>query len=267
MNGAKKKQYPMAKRFTSTKVWDEDWFLEMPNEYKLFWYYMLSACDHAGLFKVNLRSFCGLNEVKISADKALSYFNVGKQRIRKVSNSIWYIEDFFVFQYGSTFNVNNPLHRGIKTLYDKIDLKLTSIRGLKVVYDTLKEKEIDKVIEDIEIKEGGVGETIKNKKDFPLAEDFNGLPEMRVGQAIEYLKHTKQVEVTSEGINAVWQLFKSKHLTGKKYYNGEDGVYSHFLQSLKYEKFDNHGTHKSTPSDNSGKLGTSEARVKGLENW
>ena len=43
----------MAKRFTSTEIWNEDWFLDMPAEYKLFWYYMLCECDHAGLFKVN----------------------------------------------------------------------------------------------------------------------------------------------------------------------------------------------------------------------
>ena len=26
----------MAKRFSATEIWDEDWFLDMPNEYKLF---------------------------------------------------------------------------------------------------------------------------------------------------------------------------------------------------------------------------------------
>jgi hypothetical protein len=135
----------MAKRFTSTEIWSEDWFLEMPNEYKLFWYYMLSHCDHAGLFKVNVRSFSGLLEVKVSSDTALKYFNTGKERIRVVSDSIWLIEDFFVFQYGTTFNPNNKLHESIENLYNRQNIKMTSVRGLKDLKDRVKDK--DKVKE------------------------------------------------------------------------------------------------------------------------
>jgi hypothetical protein len=136
----------MAKRFTSTEIWSEDWFLEMPIEYKLFWYYMLSECDHAGLFKVNLRSFCGLNEVKISSDDALKYFNSGKDRVRVVNKSVWLIEDFFVFQYGTTINLNNRLHESIEKLYTKLDLKLSSIRGVLDLIYGVKDKDKDKVI-------------------------------------------------------------------------------------------------------------------------
>ncbi len=136
----------MAKRFTSTEIWSEDWFLEMPAEYKLFWYYMLSECDYAGLFKVNLRSFCGLNGVDISSEKALVYFNSGKDRITVVNPSVWYIEDFFVFQYGTTVNLNNRLHIGIEKLFNKFDLKMTSIRGVKEHFDSVKDKDKDVLV-------------------------------------------------------------------------------------------------------------------------
>lgn len=134
----------MAKRFTATEIWGEDWFLSMPIEYKLFWYYMLSNCDHAGLFKVNLRSFCSLNEVKLTPKKALDYFNSGKLRIKPISDSLWFIEDFFVYQYGETFNNNNRVHFSIKKLYEKYDIKLTSIRGLKVLKEGVKDKDKEK---------------------------------------------------------------------------------------------------------------------------
>lgn len=136
----------MAKRFTATEIWGEDWFLEMPSEYKLFWYYMLSTCDHGGLFKVNLRSFRGLVGVEISSETALEHFNNSKQRIRVVNNSVWLIEDFFVFQYGTTFNPNNKMHESIEKLYLKLDLKMTSIRGLKDLKDRVKDKDKDKEI-------------------------------------------------------------------------------------------------------------------------
>ncbi len=139
----------MAKRFTATEIWNEDWFLDMPTEYKLFWYYMLSNCDHAGLFKLNLRSFCGLNEVKLTSTIALNYFNAGKQRIRVISESIWFIEDFFVYQYGTTFNWNNRVHESIGELYKRQKIELTSIRGLLDLKDRVKDKDKDKDINSI----------------------------------------------------------------------------------------------------------------------
>jgi hypothetical protein len=134
----------MAKRFTDTEIWSEDWFLEMPSEYKLFWYYMLSECDHAGFFKINLRTFCSLNEVSVTSETALLHFNKGKDRIRQISSSIWLIEDFFVFQYGRIFNINNPLHKGISKQFEKFEVKLTSIRGVADFILEVKEKVKDK---------------------------------------------------------------------------------------------------------------------------
>lgn len=133
----------MAKRFTDTEIWSEDWFLDMPMEYKLFWYYMLANCNHAGIFKVNLRSFCGLNEVKLTSTRALELFNAGKQRIRVINDSIWLINDFFVYQYGGTLNQNNRVHLSIVKEYKKYGIELTSIRGLKDLKDGVKDKDKD----------------------------------------------------------------------------------------------------------------------------
>jgi len=134
----------MAKRFTSTDIWSEDWYLDMPNEYKLFWHYVLANCDHAGIFKVNLRSFCSLLGVKIDSSVALGYFNTGKDRIRELSQSLWFIEDFFCYQYGQTYNPNNRVHLSISEIYIKHGIKMTSIRGLTDLKDGVKDKDKDK---------------------------------------------------------------------------------------------------------------------------
>lgn len=123
----------MPKRFTATEIWSEDWFLDMPTDYKLFWFYMLAKCDHAGFFKVNTRSISRLIGVNLSSNEALSYFNEGKQRVVQVSESTWYVVDFFVFQYGSTFNEGNRVHKSAWDLLEKHNMVLTSIRGLKEV--------------------------------------------------------------------------------------------------------------------------------------
>ena len=162
----------MAKRFISTAIWDEDWFLDMPPEYKLFWFYILSNCDFGGLFKVNLRSFCGLNGFNIDPDTALQYFNKNKQRIKVLDNQqVWLIEDFFSFQYGTTFNPENRVHASIEKLYLKYDLKMTSIRGLIDLKDRVKDKDKDKDKESNSkivnsLKRGYGGKTLKKGANF-----------------------------------------------------------------------------------------------------
>lgn len=123
----------MSKRFSATELWDEDWFLDMPNEYKLFWFYMLSTCDHAGFYKVNLKRFMAINNVKISAEKALALFNFGKCRIRPLKEGFWFVEDFIVFQYGHKLNKKNRLHLSVVDLLNKFKIKTSSIRGLEEV--------------------------------------------------------------------------------------------------------------------------------------
>lgn len=128
----------MAKRFTATEIWGEDWFLDMPNEYKLFWYYMLSNCDHAGLFKVNLSSFNRLLNININCNSALGFFNFRKDRIRVVSDTVWFVEDFFTYQYGDVLNLNNRVHESVYKLYKRYNINILTIRGLKEVKEKPK---------------------------------------------------------------------------------------------------------------------------------
>jgi hypothetical protein len=101
-----------------------------------------------------------------------------------------------------------------------------------------------------------------NPKQFPVPDDFNGLPDMKMGAALQYLRLTKNPDVTTESVVAIWDLFKNKHLTGKKFYADNDAVYSHFLETLKFEKFQtqNHGKNFAR---NSGGKPVPEPKAKG----
>lgn len=120
----------MAKRFFATELWDEDWFLDIPTEYKLFWFYMISVCDQGGFFKVNIRAFSIICGVEIDLEKAFELFNNGKKRIRKVNGSSWLIEDFFKFQYGQKFNPDSKLHKGIEKIYGNHGVSIGSLKGI-----------------------------------------------------------------------------------------------------------------------------------------
>jgi hypothetical protein len=159
----------MAKRFHETDVWSQDWFMEMPIEYRVFWFWILDKCNHAGIWKPNKKMFELVNALSVDLDEALSFFNAAKERVMVTSKGNWFLTDFFVFQYGTTFNSANRMHNSIQCLMNQDDIKLSSIRGLLEVKeriktpqlegnDTLKDKDKDKDIILI-VKEGGVGET------------------------------------------------------------------------------------------------------------
>jgi len=134
----------MAKRFISTELISEDWYLDLPSEVKLFFIYSTLKCDHAGFLKVNLRAFNALHETSLTAPEILEAVNAEKVRFRVISDRLWMLEDFIPFQYGSTLNPNNRVHASIISIFEKHGVSLSSIKGLGWGSDGDKDKDKDK---------------------------------------------------------------------------------------------------------------------------
>jgi len=126
----------MAKRLTDSGKWDDPWFLEISNEHRLAWLYILDKCNHAGIWKVNQRlaDFC-LN-FKIDWDEFLA---VGNGRIRKINPEKWFIPKFIEFQYG-VLKDNNNMHRSVIDLLKKEGV----FEGLASPCGEVKRKDKDK---------------------------------------------------------------------------------------------------------------------------
>lgn len=86
----------MAKRFTDSEKWDDPFFLDMPNEFKLLYIYILDKCDAVGVWKINKRlaEFC---IGKIEWDLFVSYMG---QRIKIISDEKLWLTKFCSYQYG-----------------------------------------------------------------------------------------------------------------------------------------------------------------------
>lgn len=112
----------MAKRFTDTQKWNEDWFLDLPMTYKVFWIYVCDNCNHAGIYKPNKRVFELLIGQKIELKKFIELVNSDKLRIVNLNNGRWYLTSFIEFQYGSTLNPNNRVHKSILKLLNENNL-------------------------------------------------------------------------------------------------------------------------------------------------
>jgi len=124
----------MAKRFTETTIWEDDWFYELSPEYKLFWFYIKDNCDYAGIWKPKPKIFQSLTDVEVNLNNAIKYFNVDKQRVRVLDNGYWYLEDFFRFQYAGRegkLNLKNRVHKAVLDVFFEMHIPLSSVRGLE----------------------------------------------------------------------------------------------------------------------------------------
>lgn len=113
-----------------------------------------------------------------------------------------------------------------------------------------------------------IQEDKENKKVFiqmPLPENFNGLPEMKIGAVIQLLKITKQVDVTNAEVNGLWEIFKIQNLTGSKFYKDEDDVYSHFINWSKNHKIEKNGANKQRTGENRFTTGADNLISKGTK--
>ena len=120
----------MSKRFTETEIWNEDWYLDMPLEYRHFWHYVKDTCDHAGVWKPNVRRFNADIENKVDLSVALDLFNAEKNRIEKLESGHWVLLDFVQFQYGTVLNLKNSCHLSVFNRLNKLEVSLGSLRGL-----------------------------------------------------------------------------------------------------------------------------------------
>lgn len=134
----------MAKRFTDTNKWRKPFIRGLQGAYKLFWFYILDDCDHAGIWIVdmevaNIRTGQNIGEedaLKIFGDKIIVFDN--RER--------WFIPDFIDFQYGALSENNRAHNSVIKCLlkYKLLNENKVLISPLQGVKDKDKDKELDK---------------------------------------------------------------------------------------------------------------------------
>lgn len=138
----------MAKRFTDTTKWNDNWFFNLKNEEKLAWIYILDTCDHAGIWEKNLR----LLNFQIGSTFVEDDFNlIFKGKFIEINNK-WFIPNFIKFQYGKTFLTSNtPAVKSARDLLLDVGFiqqddkgSLTLIKELPNPSLTLKDKDKDK---------------------------------------------------------------------------------------------------------------------------
>lgn len=149
----------MAKRFITTELFKDAWYMDLPNKYKLFWIFLLTDCNHCGVWQVNYKVasfYVGEHLEPSECERILS------DRISKINdNKYWFIPKFIEFQYGETLSRKN---RAISKVIDGLesDGLLKYIPKIKIIEGTSKPltstyqgvKEKEQVKEEVKHKHG-----------------------------------------------------------------------------------------------------------------
>lgn len=143
----------MAKRFIDTKMWDKAWFRRLTPQTKLIWIYLLTRCDHAGIWDADWEAAEFFIGDKVNYKRLPKIITDKMQEID--GGNQYYIPSFIEFQYGELRENSKPHLSVLKRLKDK---------GLL----TLKYKEKDKVkdktkVKDKKIREKEFSNNVKKK--------------------------------------------------------------------------------------------------------
>lgn len=94
----------MAKRFTDTEKWRDEWWGSLSNDYRMVWLYLIDSCSIAGIWK---KDFRGLNfncNTNITEEEFIKVF-AGRVIDR---GGFFFIPKFVRFQNPKGLNSNKP---------------------------------------------------------------------------------------------------------------------------------------------------------------
>ena len=127
------------KRLMDCNIWQKQNFRQLEPKLKLAWFYLITNCDHAGIWECDsdLMSFqigesYTLDEVKKSFDK----------HIVDLGDSKWFLPAFIDFQYGLPLNPNVKVHLSVIKVLKKYNIDLG--KSYQAVNNKDKDINIDK---------------------------------------------------------------------------------------------------------------------------
>jgi hypothetical protein len=97
------------KRLTNAVKWQNPEFRKLPMRIKLFWFYLLDTCDHAGFWQVDFESARFYTGEDYSTDEIMHWLG---DEIIPTGNSLWFIPSFVTLQYRD-LSESNSAHRGV----------------------------------------------------------------------------------------------------------------------------------------------------------
>jgi hypothetical protein len=103
----------MSKRFISTEMFSDSWFMNISVENKLFFIYLITNCDHAGIIDINWKLIefqTGIKGISKGLSTVTQQFGC---RLTHLRDNYYFIPKFIDFQYGSRLRPEVNAHLSV----------------------------------------------------------------------------------------------------------------------------------------------------------
>ena len=157
----------MAKRFLDTAIFDDTWFSELSVKGKLFFIYLITNCDHAGIIDLNIR----LAEFKTGLNSLATVTKEVARCLISVRDNYYFIPSFIKIQYSKGLSPDCKAHKSVidrLTSFGLFDIENGTVKkqlsnSLITVQD--KDKDLVKVLDKVLDKD-------KDKLELRVIENF-----------------------------------------------------------------------------------------------
>lgn len=119
----------MSKRFIDSDLFDDEWFCDLSKDAKLAWIYLITKCDHAGIFDKSYK----LAEFQLSIKSFANALVELGERIVDIGDNKIFIPKFITFQYSNGLNEKVSTHSSVirQLKKYKLDYKTFEMSGVR----------------------------------------------------------------------------------------------------------------------------------------
>ncbi len=201
----------MAKRFTDTELWDQEWFMNLNLRDKLLTKAVRDKCDIAGIYKPNMLLLSMYIGEKVTLEDIIKVDN-GRQ-FKLLDNGKIYCIGFIEFQYGAKLNERSPVHSKIISIlaangienFENFDFSLKNDENLNRVSNRVLEKEnrVSNTLQEKEEEEEEEKEEEKEKEKEKEEEKEKNSKKKKISENENFGLAKVEKEISPESENLV----------------------------------------------------------------
>jgi hypothetical protein len=116
----------VAKRFTDTKLYDQDWYLSLSPRLKCAWEWLCKRCDQLGIWSVSMKRLSFEVGEPVTLEELQEHF-----KVVMIGEDKLFIPGFAAFQYGDEagrLSPKNPFHKSIAAKLDSLRLPVPEFK-------------------------------------------------------------------------------------------------------------------------------------------
>jgi len=221
----------MAKRFIDTELFNDSWYMNLTPELKLFFVYLITNCDNAGIIDLNIRLAefqTGIKELSNSFETVSKEF--GAKRLVHLQENYYFLPNFVRYQYPNGLGSGVKAQQSVILKLQNFNIDLNSLetvnKQLGVSCQTPQDKDMYKdKYKDKDIR--GYGGNFEELEIFESTElhflilEYFGFTEIRnpdklqqIATFLNILKTDQKIEMFYEQFEA-YKTYKEKSNTAK----------------------------------------------------